>query len=193
MTSLEPLNENINLYGVNEGSVTFTPDGKTMVFARGNTGKKAGLQEVNLFISFFRKGEWSEPRMLNINVPGAWDSCPAFSANGRVMYFASNREGGYGGIDLYSATMDRRGRFGKVRNLGPEINTPGDEMFPYVSDDGRLFFSSSGHLSLGGLDVLVARRQQGKTTIENLGPPINSNADDFGFFLYKADRGFLLQ
>jgi outer membrane protein OmpA-like peptidoglycan-associated protein len=77
-----------------------------------------------------------------------------------------------------------------VRNLGPVINTAGNEMFPYQGSDGSLYFSSNGHPGLGGLDILVARREGGKMVVENVGPPINSSSDDFGFFLYTPDKGF---
>ncbi|MGK7389188.1 MAG: OmpA family protein [Candidatus Cyclobacteriaceae bacterium M2_1C_046] len=175
---------------INEGSVTFTPDGRTMIYAKGNSGKKKGTADVNLYITRYRNGEWSEPRMLNINHPGYWDSSPAFSRNGRTLYFASNRPGGLGGTDIYQATMDARGRFRDVRNLGSEINTPGNEMFPYISDDGHMYFSSDGHPGFGALDIFVAKRVNGQTSIENMGEPVNSNADDFGIYMFKADRGF---
>ncbi|MCA6078565.1 OmpA family protein [Fulvivirga sedimenti] len=190
MNTLEQLGGVINSVDVNEGSVTFSPDGKTMVYAKGNSGKKKGTADVNLYITRNRNGEWTEPRMLNINNDGYWDSSPAFSQDGRTLYFASNRPGGYGGTDLYSAKMNSRGRFYNVKNMGPDINTTGNEMFPYVSEDGALYFSSDGHPGFGALDLFVARRQNGKTTIENLGEPMNSAADDFGFFLFRADRGF---
>lgn len=189
-TSIKSVSDLINSNNVNEGTLTFSPDGKTMVFARGNSGKRKGTADVNLFQSILRNGEWTEPRMLNINNPGYWDSSPAFSRDGRTLYFASNRPGGYGGVDLYSAQRNARGRYTKVINLGPELNTTGNEMFPYVSDDGYLYFASDGHPGFGGLDLFVAKRTNGKTSVENLGIPINSNADDFGMFLYKADRGF---
>ncbi|QSE98267.1 OmpA family protein [Fulvivirga lutea] len=189
-TSIKSISDLINTNNVNEGSLTFSPDGKTIVFARGNSGKRKGTADVNLFMSILRNGQWTEPRMLNINNPGYWDSSPAFSRDGRTLYFASNRPGGYGGVDLYSARRNARGRFYKVINMGPELNTTGNDMFPYVSDDGHLYFSSDGHPGFGGLDLFVARRTNGVTTVENLGVPINSNADDFGMFLYKADRGF---
>ena len=89
----------INSDNANEGSLTFSPDGKTMVFAKGNSGKRKGTADVNLFISRLRNGSWTEPRMLNINNPGYWDSSPAFSRDGRTLNFASNRPGGYGGVD----------------------------------------------------------------------------------------------
>jgi outer membrane protein OmpA-like peptidoglycan-associated protein/Tol biopolymer transport system component len=192
------INDNVR----NEGCITFSPDGKTMVFAKGNSEKKkGGGADVDLYISRFRNNVWSEPIPININTqfknesdPDArnfsWDSTPTFSPDGRTLYFASNRKGGYGGTDLYSAQMDSRGRFTRVRNLGAEINTPGDEMFPYVAEDAKLYFASDGHAGYGGLDLFVVKRANGKTQIENLGQPINSVGDDFGIFLFKPDRGF---
>jgi peptidoglycan-associated lipoprotein len=188
--TIASISDLINNTNVNEGALTFSPDGKTIVFARGNSGKRKGTADVNLFLSSSRNDQWTEPRMLNINNPGYWDSSPAFSRDGRTLYFASNRPGGYGGVDIYTAKRNSRGRFFKVKNLGPEINTTGNEMFPYISDDGLLYFASDGHPGFGGLDLLVARRANGTTVIENLGEPVNSNADDFGIFLFKADRGF---
>ncbi len=186
----------------NEGCITFTPDGKTMIFAKGNTEKKKGLDfDVDLYISRYRNNVWTDPIPININTvirgpldPEAmnrsWDSTPAFSQDGRTLYFASNRKGGYGGVDIYSAQMDSRGRFSKVKNLGPEINTPGDELFPYVAEDAKFYFASDTHPGYGGLDLFVVKRVNGKNAIENLGQPMNSNSDDFGIFLFKPDRGF---
>lgn len=180
----------INESNINEGCVTFTPDGKTMVFAKGNNGKRKGANDVDLYLSRFRNGQWSEPTPININQPDAWESTPAMSPDGRTLYFSSNRKGGFGGLDIYSAQMDGRGRFGKVKNLGPEINTAGAELFPYVSENGKLYFSSDGQSGYGMLDIFVVNRANGKTVVENLGQPVNSPADDFGIFLFKADRGF---
>lgn len=196
LATLAPLPEGINHENINDGCVTFTPDGKIMVFAKGNTGKRRGSSDVDLYLSRFRNGNWSEPVPLNINDPEAWDSSPAFSQDGRTLYFASNRKGrgrqmvGYGGTDIYSAQMDSRGRFSRIRNLGPEINTPGNELFPYMADDAKLYFASDGHPGFGGLDIFVVKRAGGKNVIENLGQPVNSTGDDFGIFLFRADRGF---
>ncbi len=191
-TTLTKLPEIINDVNANNGSITFSPDGKTMVFAKGNTGKRKGAAEVNLYISRFRNNMWSEPRILPISKQNAWDSSPAFSRDGRTIYFASNRKSAkaQGGIDLYSARMSSRGRFSKVKNLGTPINTPGDELFPYVADDGKLYFSSTGHPGFGGLDLFVAARKNGEVFVTNLGQPVNTPSDDFGMFLFKADRGF---
>ncbi len=74
--------------------------------------------------------------------------------------------------------------------MGPEINTAGSEMFPYVSESGKMFFSSDGHPGYGMLDIFEVKRANGKTVVQNLGEPVNSTADDFGIYLFKADRGF---
>ncbi len=175
---------------VNEGCIAFSPDGRMMVFARGNSGKRKGTRDVNLYISRYQRGEWTLPEIMNISDPEAWDSTPAFSRDGKTLYFASNRAGGNGGIDLYSARVDNRGRWSSVRNMGNVINTPGHEMFPYVTDDGKLYFSSDGHPSMGALDIFVATRKDGEITIENLGPPVNSTADDFGMYFTSIKDGY---
>lgn len=190
VNTIAPLPGFINDSNINEGCITFTPDGKTMIFAKGNTGKRKGTPDVDLYLSRFRNGSWSEPTPININQPDAWESTPALSPDGRTLYFSSNRKGGFGGLDLYSAQMDARGRFGRVKNLGAEINSSGAELFPYVSENGKIYFSSDGHPGYGMLDIFVVNRANGKTVIENLGQPVNSSADDFGIFLFKPDRGF---
>lgn len=191
VATVTPLPPTINTENVNDGCVAFSPDGRIMVFGKGNTGKRKGAEDVDLYIARFRNGVWTEPQIITgINTPEFWDSTPAFSPDGRTLYFASNRKGGYGGTDLYSAQMDSRGRFARVRNLGPEINTPGNEMFPYVADDGKLYLASDGHPGYGGLDIFVVKRSSGKITVENLGEPVNSTGDDFGIFLFRPDRGF---
>ena len=189
-TSVEILGDLINLPGINEGTIAFTRDGNTVVFARGNDGSKKGTKEVNLYISRYRNGDWTEPELLSLNDPNSWDSAPAFNRNGRTLYFASNRPGGLGGVDLYAASLDGNGRFSNARNLGSDINTTGNDMFPYVDDDGRLFFASNGHAGYGGLDILVAVRKEGKTAISNLGSPINSSEDDFGLIYSTRTKGY---
>lgn len=203
ITTLEPLPEPLNEPMRNEGCITFTPDGKIMVFAKGNTNKKNQGADVDLYLSRFRNGAWTDPIKVNPPVNTkysneadsiaknySWDSTPAFGPDGRTFYFASNRQKGYGGTDIYQAQMDSRGRFRRIQNMGPEINTAGNEMFPYVSDDGRFFFASDGHPGYGGLDLFVVARKNGKDVVENLGKPMNSTGDDFGIYLFKADRGF---
>jgi peptidoglycan-associated lipoprotein len=188
--TIASLGEGINSPNSNEGCVTFSPDGQTMIFAKGNTGKRKGAEDVDLYISRYRRGEWSKPERMRISRGDSWDSTPVFSKDGRTLFFSSNRNGGQGGNDLYAATKNRRGRWSRERNLGPIINTAGDEMFPFQAGDGSLYFSSTGHPGLGGLDIQVARREGGKMIVENVGAPINSSSDDFGLFLYTPDKGF---
>jgi peptidoglycan-associated lipoprotein len=194
MTTVAPLPPVINTENVNNGSIAFSPDGKIMIFGKGNTGRKKGSEDVDLYIARYRNGAWGDSQIItgSVNTPKSWDSTPAFSPDGRTVYFASNREGGYGGTDIYAAQIDSRGRFSRIRNLGPEINTAGNEMFPYVAEDAKFYFASDGHPGFGGLDLFVVKRTNGKTSIENLGEPVNSTADDFGIFLVRPDRGFLV-
>lgn len=187
----EPFSQNVLQGDVNEGTPAFSKDGKAMVFARGNNGKRKGGLDVDLYISRLAEGGWSQPQRLPISDSTAWDGSPAFSGDGRTLYFASNRAGGAGGIDLYRTSIDASGRFSRPVNMGRDINTPGDEMFPYVGADAKLYFASDGHPGLGKLDVFVATRSGGVTRVENMGQPINSPADDFGLIYTKPTEGYL--
>ncbi len=188
--TLRPLDPVINDPDINEGSISLSQNGRTLIFAKANSGKASGTDEVNIYFTRYRNGIWSSPRPVSVNGKDSWDSTPALSPDGTSLYFSSNREGGYGGLDLYVAKLDRRGRWVDIRNLGPEINSPGNEIFPYVGNTGNLYFSSDGWAGFGGLDLFEATRQGGKITIENLGIPVNSEADDFGLFLFNPSRGF---
>ncbi len=175
----------------NEGTPAFSKDGQFVLFARGNTGTK-GDKDVNVDLYLSRKigNGWSNPEKLGINDSLAWDGSPCFSSDGRTLYFSSDRRGGKGGLDLYRVSMDNSGRFGRPVNMGSQINTPGDEVFPYISEDGKLYFSSNGHPNLGGLDLFVATRNGNEIVIEHLGMPINSTADDFGIVEIDGNHGY---
>lgn len=190
LSTLKALDPIINHTDTNEGSVAISPDGTSMIFAKGNDGKAKGYSEVNLFFTRFRNGKWSKPVALSINEAESWDSTPAFSPDGTSLYFSSTRDGGFGGADLYVAKINRRGRWVDVRNLGPEINSVGDEVFPFVGEDGSLYFSSDGHPGFGKLDLFQATRESGRITITNLGKPMNSSADDFSLYQFNLTRGF---
>ncbi|MBR7948458.1 PD40 domain-containing protein [Microvirga sp. STR05] len=179
---LEPI---FNTEDKHEASATYTPDGKTMVFARSNDGSKKGLLSVDLWISYFKNGAWSEPVLANINDRTADDFAPAFAPDGQTLYFASSRKGGLGGNDIYKATLGPNGRFSPAENLGDQINTPGNENFPAVSPDGTMYFSSDGQPGLGKLDIFMV--DKGKVT--NLGAPINSSGDDFAPYFTTKDVG----
>lgn len=188
----EPFSTNVLQNDVNEGTPAFSKDGKMMILARGNNGKRKGGLDVDLYISRLGEGNaWSQPARLPISDSLAWDGSPAFSADGKTLYFASNRAGGAGGIDLYRTSIDASGRFGRPVNMGRDINTPGDEMFPYVAPNAKLYFASDGHPGLGKLDVFVATRSGGVTRVENMGQPVNSPADDFGLIYTEPTKGFL--
>ena len=176
----------------NDGTPAFTKDGSTVVFARGNTGKsKDPSPDVDLYISKKTGNAWSEPERLSISDSIAWDGSPSFSADERTLYFSSNRRGGKGGVDLYRVPIDNSGRFGRPINLGSTINTPGDELFPYVSANGKLYFSSDGHPSIGGLDLFVASRNENEIVVEHLGVPINSIGDDFAISFSDSTQGYI--
>ena len=190
--TVEPLSSNINTNGFHEATAAFTNDGKTVIFARSNSGKKdeKNLLDVNLFTSDFSDEDWSEAKLLvDVVNTKKWDGTPAFSVDGKSLYFASDRSGGFGGLDIYVTKMNDRGEWSRPRNLGKEINTAGNELFPHVSKDGKLYFSSDGHPGLGRLDIFEAVRVDGEITVRNLGAPINSTADDFGFISLTEKSG----
>ena len=188
--SLKILPDNINDEEVNEGSIAFSNDGMFMIFAKGNDGKSSGRNNVDLYYSRYRSNKWQTPRLLNINNSKSWDSTPFLSVDGKTLYFSSNRSNGYGGTDIYKANLNKRGRWVNLQNLGPEINTPGNEMYPYVSEDGKLYFASDYHLGFGGLDIMIATRKGGEISIENPGKPLNSEGDDFGIYFFNQTKGF---
>ncbi|MGY3088373.1 peptidoglycan-associated lipoprotein [Hymenobacter sp. UYAg731] len=168
-----------------EASATYTPDGKTMVFARSNDGSKKGYLSVDLWISYLKAGAWSEPVLANINDRTADDFAPAFGPDGTTLYFASSRKGGQGGNDLYKATLGPNGRFSPAENLGESINTAGNDNFPGVAPDGTLYFASDGRPGLGKLDLFMVKNGQPV----NLGADVNSTADDFAPVPMAGDMG----
>jgi outer membrane protein OmpA-like peptidoglycan-associated protein len=171
---------------MHQASATFSPDGKMMVFAQSNDGSKKGFLSVDLFVSYFRGGTWTEPELIRgINNSKADDFSPVLSPDGQTLYFASSRPGGQGGNDLYKSTLGANNRFSTPENLGDQINTPGNENFPAVAPDGTLYFSSDGHPGLGKLDLF--RVEKGK--VVNLGAPINSTGDDFAPYVTGKDMG----
>lgn len=191
--NIQALPEFQNEAGLNQGAIAISPDGNTIIYARGNSTSNKDLPEVHLFVSYFRGGAFTQPIWMPLNEEESWwNSTPAFSPDGSVLYFASNRPGGHGGIDLYKATKLANGDFGNPVNLGPEINTPGNEMFPRLMSDGKFFFASDGHPGFGKLDLFVAESSENGTLIKNLGSKINSVSDDFGiFFTRYPEDGFI--
>ncbi|MBD2723625.1 OmpA family protein [Hymenobacter sp. BT189] len=183
--SVRKLEGPFNSDNKHEASATFTPDGKTVVFARSNDGSKKGYLSVDLWISYNKAGTWSEPVLANINDRTADDFSPAFAPDGTTLYFASSRKGGQGGNDLYKATLGPNGRFSPAENLGESINTAGNDNFPGVAPDGTLYFASDGRPGLGKLDLFMVKGGQAV----NLGADVNSTGDDFAPVPMANDMG----
>ena len=180
--------------GLNQAALAISPDGNTLIYARGNSLSAKDYPETMLFASYFRGAGFTQPIWMPVNEEDNWwNSTPAFSSDGAELFFASNRPGGYGGIDLYKATKLANGDFGNAVNLGPTVNTAGNELFPRPTKDGKFFFASDGHPGLGKLDLFVAEKNQdGVQVTSNLGPSFNSQADDFGIFFTEYPKaGFI--
>ncbi len=191
--NVQPLPEFRNEEGLNQGAIAISPDGNTIIYARGNSTSNKDLPDVALFASYFRGASYTQPVWMPVNEDEFYfNSTPAFSPDGNELYFTSNRPGGYGGLDLYKATKLANGDFGNAVNLGPTINTPGNEMYPRPAAEGKLFFSSDGHPGFGKLDIFVAETIDENLEVTNLGSNINSTADDFGlYFTRYPTEGFL--
>jgi len=170
----------------NEGGPTLSIDNKLLIYT---VSKMVGSYlNTDLYYSEFIDGKWTEIKSLGpkINGSDSWESQPSLSSDGKTLYFASNRRGGFGGIDIYKSTKDDNGEWGMPVNLGKTINTLGDEKSPFIHPDNRtLYFSSTGLPGLGGYDIFFAKMDDnGKwSTPKNIGYPINSKEDDFGFFV----------
>jgi len=177
-----------------EGASSFSPDGKTIYFTRCITKSDSILSssQVELFRSVRSGVEWSAPEKLNVHRDSTLlFAHPAVSPDGKYLYYVSDLPSGYGGKDIWRCEMSGT-TFGPPENLGPEINTPGDELFPYFRSNGDLYFSSDGLPGFGGLDLFKATLDiEGAYFVENLQQQINSNGDDFGItFFGKEERGF---
>ena len=191
--SIQPLPEFRNEEHLNQGSLILSPDGNTMIYSRANSGSKKDLPDTHLFASYFRGGGFTTPIWMPINEDEFYvNQTAAFSPDGNELYFASIRPDGQGGLDLYRATKLGNGDFGNAVNMGAQINTPGNEHFPYVAPDGKLYFASDGHPGFGKMDLFVAERTDKGWEVKNLGANINTVADDFGIFFSKyPTEGFL--
>ncbi len=185
-----------------EGIVAFSPDGNTMYFSRESfyddtyvkdSITKNKVSVLNLYKSIKLSDGWSDVDPLHFNNSNYSVKNPSVSTDGKILYFASDMPGGYGNFDIYKATIAEDGSLGSAINLGQKVNTEGQEMFPYISSNGTLYFSSDGHLGLGGLDVFYTKEIDGKTApIRNVGVPVNSNADDFAFNINEdSGKGFV--
>ncbi len=174
-----------------EGTPSFSKDGNTMYYTYCAQDPE-GPRTSEIYISTRSSAKWGKGTRATI----VKDSVtalghPSVSPDGKYLYYVSDAVGGFGGKDIFRSRLVGND-FGPMENLGPEINTPGDEMFPYVRDSVTLYFASNGHPGMGGLDLFKATQDStGKWHVENLKAPINSMADDFGItFEGNKEKGF---
>lgn len=182
----EPVEGELNSE-LDEGIMSFSPDGSTMYLTKARREPNANTG-VEIYTSQRSDAKWSAPVKFEITADTVSSYAhPAVSPDGNYLYFASDMPG-TGGKDIWRINLKERS--GSLENLGTDINTPGDEMFPYMLTDSIMYFSSDGHPGLGGLDIFCATLQpSGRWTVTNMGSPINSEADDFGMtFLPGADH-----
>lgn len=173
------------------GSCGFSPDGRTMYFSKASQKADANAS-VEIYFSSRAGGEWTVPQAITFFKDSSITVAhPAIAPDGVTIYFVSDAPNGQGGKDIWKGTLSgSECKF--IENLGPYINTPGDEMFPYVRNDGTLYFASDGHPGLGGLDIFKAiKLNEEEWSVVNMGIPVNSNFDDFGIaFEGNKERGF---
>ncbi len=173
-----------------ESNATFNAEGTEMYFTRNSflDGKSEegedGFNNLHIYTSRLVNGVWAEEQAFPFNNASWSTGHPALSADGKTLYFASNRPGGIGGVDIWCTTRDLSGQWGEPRNMGATINTEGDELFPCTHGANVLFFASDGRAGLGGSDVYLSWIFGGVPQAPvNLGAPVNSRADDMGFAL----------
>jgi tetratricopeptide (TPR) repeat protein len=180
-------------YKVNSSSFEFvgsySEGGRTFVFSREDKREK----DYNLYeCKLNERGRFQFPELMNANINTKSNETGGFvSANGKLLFFVSDKPGGYGGKDIYYCELLSDGTWGRAYNLGPSINTEFDENFPFLMDDGvTLYFSSKGHDSMGGYDIFIATRDEFGfwSDAENMGYPINTPADDTGFIMLPDEK-----
>ncbi len=183
-----PLNSELN-----EGAPSVTADGRLIFFTGCN--RDDGHGSCDIYFAERVGDRWGDP--VNLGSPvntSLWEAQPSVSADGKTLYFSSNRKGGQGNMDIWYSSYLGDGRWGTPVNMGGLINTGGNEMSPFIHPDNRtLYFSSDGHTGMGGYDIFVTRRDdEGNwTTPENLGYPLNTHYDEIGLIVNaRGDRGY---
>ncbi len=184
----EPVEGELNSE-VEEGIVSFSPDGATMYLTKARREPNANTG-VEIYTSQRSDASWSKPVKFEITADTISSyGHPAVSPDGQWLYFSSDMPGGQGGKDIWRINLVDK--IGSLENLGEWINTPGDEVFPYVRTDSLLYFASDGHPGLGGLDLFCARlTPSGGWSVTNMGSPVNSASDDFGITFGEGESGF---
>ncbi|WP_445457997.1 OmpA family protein [Flavobacterium sp. HNIBRBA15423] len=185
----------------NESSAVFTKDGKTMYFTRNNfldgkKGRDKGMDKeqttlIKIYKASLIDGEWSNIKELPFNSDLYSTAHPTLSVDEKMLYFSSDMPGTLGGADIFKVSIDKNDKYGKPENLGSTVNTEGRESFPFIAPNGTLFFASDGHLGLGGLDIFESKFKDDLFQEPiNIGKPINSAKDDFGFIINSEKTGY---
>lgn len=187
----QSISANINSR-LNEGTCTISADGRQLIFT--SCIGRRGYGSCDLFESRKVGNEWTVPVNLGpeVNSP-AWESQPSLSSDGRTLYFVSDRRGGSGHKDIYVSYKLENGKWTKAENLGPNINTPYDEISPFIHVNGRtLFIASNGKPGFGGYDIYRSEYENGAwTATENFGSPVNNHEDQFSLFITRdGKKGF---
>jgi OmpA-OmpF porin, OOP family len=182
-TAPESISKNINS-SLNEGTCTISADGRKLIFT--SCVGRQSFGSCDLYQSIKVGDEWSVPVNLGPNVNSTeWESQPALSADGRTLYFVSDRRGGLGRRDIWVSQQNEKGEWSKARNLGAPVNTVFDEISPFIHANGQvLYFASKGHTGFGGYDVFSSERTaSGWSVPVNAGKPINDFEDQFALFI----------
>jgi peptidoglycan-associated lipoprotein len=173
-----------------EGTPCVFEDGRKFYYTscKAEKGKKMGCQ---IYEAAKIEGEWMNPTNLGIVPDSVSIGHPAVSADGNTIYFSARMQGGFGGADIWYVENGDEG-WTKPKNMGPAINSTGDELFPFMRADGTFFYSSTKHPTMGGLDIFIAtKNEKGRWESENMKPPFSSNGNDFGVYYYSnEDKGF---
>lgn len=174
----------------NEGTCTISADGNILIYTSCDAPDSFG--SCDLYIVYRVNGKWQRPNNMGRHVNSRfWDSQPSLSADGRMLFFSSNRRGGYGGNDIWYTVRKADGSWAEAKNLGNTVNTPKDEVSPFIYFNNEiLFFASNGHMGFGGLDIFLSRVIDGEfAEPENIGYPINDHRDQFSLFI-TAQRDY---
>lgn len=185
----EPVEGELNS-DADEGIISFSPDGQTMYLTKARRSETSNTS-VEIYTSRRSDATWSAPQKFEITADTlSAVGHPAVSADGRWLYFTSDMPGGYGGLDIWRIAINDR--VGTLENMGPQINTPGNEAFPYSRTDSLFYFSSDGHPGFGGLDLFKAKLNTTGDywSVENMGQPMNSQGDDFGITFGPGETGY---
>jgi outer membrane protein OmpA-like peptidoglycan-associated protein/tetratricopeptide (TPR) repeat protein len=177
---------------LHDGPASFSNNGTFMVYTKNNAKDKTNdkIVELQIYMSTFKNGEWSKPEPFFLNNKDYSVGQPCLTEDGNTMYFTSDMPGGFGGADIYRVSKNEIDVWGQAQNLGPAINTEGDEMFPYVEEKNQfLFFTSNGRFGLGGLDIFSSKINGfAFDSVRNVGYPLNTEFDDFALILNDSTQ-----